>query len=157
MRIRFAMPFSVLAILAYASPATAQIKPPYKPSLSCVPAELTLLLVDVERHFGPVQVISTHRPGAIVAGTGRRSKHADCRAVDFIPAAGKYREVADWLKDVHDGGVGTYSCNMHHIHIDNGDNRRWHKCVSGSSRSAKKRKSGARYAARGKKTVRRES
>jgi uncharacterized protein YcbK (DUF882 family) len=156
MRIRFATLSFVLAILAHVSPAAAQIKPPYKPALSCVPAEIALLLDDVERHFGPVQVISTHRPGAIVAGTGRRSKHADCRAVDFIPARGKYREVADWLKDVHDGGVGTYSCNMHHIHIDNGDNRRWHKCV-GSSRSAKNRKSGAKYAARSKKNGKRES
>jgi uncharacterized protein YcbK (DUF882 family) len=125
--------------------------------MTCVPAEIKLLLDDVERHFGQVQVISTHRPGAIVAGTGRRSKHADCRAVDFIPARGKYREVADWLKQVHEGGVGTYSCGMQHIHIDNGDNRRWHKCVGGSSRSAKNRKSGPKYAARSKKNGKRAS
>jgi uncharacterized protein YcbK (DUF882 family) len=133
-------------MVAYADHAAAMIKPPYKPSVSqtCVPSELKLLLDDVERHFGPVQVISTHRPGATVAGTGRRSKHADCRAVDFNPPRGKYREVADWLKQNHDGGVGTYACGMNHIHIDNGDSRRWHKCTGGSKYAARSKKGGKR-------------
>jgi hypothetical protein len=151
MRVLFATLFSASSILAVSTPAAAKIKPPYRPEINqvCVPAKLKWLLDDIERHFGAVKIISTHRPGATVAGTGRRSKHADCRAVDFLPARGTYRDVAHWLKRVHDGGVGTYSCGMHHIHIDNGDSRRWHKCVGGGSRSAKSRKAGAKkYATR---------
>ena len=139
MRILFAALATGLAILASTVPGAAQIKPPYRPSLACIPTKLKLLLDDVERHFGKVRVISTHRPGATVAGTGRRSKHADCRAVDFIPPSGKHREVADWLKQVHDGGVGTYSCGMNHIHVDTGRTARWHKCVGGT-RSANRSK-----------------
>ena len=150
MRILFATLLTLTAMLAASNSALAKIKPPYRPDVkqSCVPVELKWLLGDIERHFGPVQIISTHRPGAKVAGTGRRSKHADCRAVDFIPARGAYRDVAKWLKQVHNGGVGTYSCGMHHIHIDNGDSRRWHKCVGGGSRTAKRRKGGDKYAGR---------
>ena len=46
-----------------------------------------------------------------------------------MPPRGKYRQVASWLKSVHGGGVGTYSCGMHHIHIDSGPRIRFHKCV----------------------------
>lgn len=95
---------------------------------SCLPGVLQKRLSEIRRKFGPVQVLSTHRPGARIAGTGKRSYHASCRAVDFVPARGKYRQVAAWLKNNHNGGVGTYSCGMRHIHIDNGPHVRFHKC-----------------------------
>lgn len=102
---------------------------------SCLPGALTSRLNEIRRKFGPVRVVSTYRRGARIAGTGRRSLHASCRAVDFTPPRGKYRQVASWLKQVHGGGVGTYSCGMHHIHIDTGPRVRFHKCVSRAAAS----------------------
>lgn len=101
----------------------------------CVPAELRRTLAEVSRRFGHVEVISAHRPGATISGSGRPSYHASCRAVDFNPPSGKYEQVANWLKANHSGGVGTYSCGMHHIHIDNGPNVRFHKCEGGDGHS----------------------
>jgi hypothetical protein len=101
-------------------------------SRSCLPTVVRQALEDIENKFGEIEVISTHRPGAVVVGSGRRSKHADCRAADFNPPSGKYTQVVAWLNENHKGGVGTYSCGMHHIHIDNGESRHWHKCVGGT-------------------------
>jgi uncharacterized protein YcbK (DUF882 family) len=94
----------------------------------CMPGSLRSILSQIRAKFGPVQVVSTHRPGARIAGSGKPSYHASCRAVDFHPPRGKYRAVLAWLKNHHSGGIGTYSCNMHHIHIDTGPRVRWHKC-----------------------------
>jgi hypothetical protein len=135
--------------LGLIEPAHARVKPAYKPSSTrmCVPTELRRTLDEIEDRFGPVQVVSTHRPGAKIAGSARRSKHADCRAVDFNPPRGKYGEVAAWLKANHPGGVGTYGCGMGHIHIDVGGKARWHKCGHGS-KSAKRGKSSRKTASR---------
>jgi uncharacterized protein YcbK (DUF882 family) len=81
----------------------------------------------VRKNFGSIQVVSTHRPGATIRGSGNRSYHASCRAADFVPPKGKYGTVTKWLYANHEGGVGTYTC-MNHIHIDNGPNVRWSKC-----------------------------
>jgi hypothetical protein len=86
---------------------------------SCLPEDLKVTLVRIQRKWGPVRVTSGYRPGARVRGTGRPSLHASCRAVDFRPAKGTYREVARWLRQNHRGGVGTYSGRSNHIHIDN--------------------------------------
>lgn len=91
--------------------------------------------------------MSTYRRGARIAGTRKASYHASCRAVDFTPPRGKYRQVAKWLKSVHGGGVGTYSCGMHHIHIDNGPRIRFHKCV-GRRRAEQRSMEGLKQAAR---------
>jgi hypothetical protein len=96
----------------------------------CLPASVKARLNQIRKKFGPVKVISTHRPGARIAGSGKRSYHASCRAVDFHPPKGKYRQVLAWLKANHKGGVGSYSCGMHHIHIDNGPKVRYHHCVN---------------------------
>ncbi|MEO1719588.1 MAG: D-Ala-D-Ala carboxypeptidase family metallohydrolase [Pseudomonadota bacterium] len=98
-------------------------------STKCLPSILKKRLSQIRKKFGKVRVISTYRPGARIRGTGRPSYHASCRAVDFHPPRGKYRAVVSWLKKVHRGGVGTYSCGMHHIHIDNGPRVRFHKCI----------------------------
>ncbi len=125
-------------------------------STACLPGELKATLNHVEAKFGPVQVISSHRPGARVRGTGRRSKHADCRAVDFHPAKGQHAAVVAWLRANHSGGLGTYSGRHSHIHIDNGGDHTWHNGSGkrtrlargrGGSRSASARRGGSsRYA-----------
>lgn len=112
----------------------------------CMPAALRAKLNEIESKFGPVQVISGHRPGARIAGSGRVSLHASCQAVDFNPPPGKYQQVANWLKANHNGGVGTYSCGMNHIHIDTGGRVRFHKCQGNGSRWVSKSRGSKRYA-----------
>ncbi|MEQ8825781.1 MAG: D-Ala-D-Ala carboxypeptidase family metallohydrolase [Filomicrobium sp.] len=114
-------------------------------STGCLPASVKAKLNQIRAKFGPVRVISTHRPGARIAGSGKRSFHASCRAVDFHPPRGKYRQVVAWLKKNHSGGVGTYSCGMHHIHIDNGPRVRFHHCVNARGRPVGKKR---RYASK---------
>jgi hypothetical protein len=108
-------------------------------STGCLPATLQGALADVARKFGPVEVVSTHRPGARIAGSGHRSLHANCQAVDFRPARGTYGAVASYLRGSWQGGVGTYSSG--HIHIDTGANYQWHSggAARGSVRSAARR------------------
>jgi len=98
-------------------------------SRTCLPMKLRSLLSTIESQYGPVQVISTHRPGARIAGTHHASLHASCRAVDFHPAKGRYREVLAYLQNNWDGGIGTYSGQMHHLHVDVGSKKIWHTAV----------------------------
>ncbi len=104
----------------------------------CLPGVLRKRLSQIRARFGRVRVISTYRRGARIAGSGRRSYHASCRAVDFHPPRGNYRAVAAWLRANHFGGVGTYSCGMHHIHIDNGPRVRFHHCVKRRGRRTRR-------------------
>ena len=152
MRILLATILVGLVGFCWFEPAHARVKPAYKPSSTrtCVPAALRQTLDEIEDRFGPVQVISTHRPGARIAGSGRRSKHADCQAIDFNPPRGKYGAVAAYLKANHHGGVGTYGCGMGHIHIDVGGNARWHKCGHGSKSAKRGKSSSKKYASTGK-------
>jgi hypothetical protein len=92
-------------------------------STGCLPMQLRSALADVQARFGPVEVISTHRPGARIRG-GHASKHASCQAVDFKPAPGTYRQVASYLRSSWRGGFGTYTSG--HIHIDTGPHYTWH-------------------------------
>lgn len=96
-------------------------------SESCLPGELRSKLSQIRAKFGNIQVVSTGRPGARIAGSGRMSLHSDCRAVDFVPPNGKYGQVVAWLHQNHGGGTGTYTC-MNHIHMDNGPEMHWSKC-----------------------------
>ncbi len=122
---------------------------------SCLPGSVKAKLAQIRAKFGPVRIVSTHRRGARIAGTGKRSYHASCRAVDFHAPRGKYRQVVAWLKRSHSGGVGTYSCGMHHIHIDNGPRVRFHHCVNARGRPVDKKR---RYAKRrSKKTYTKSS
>jgi hypothetical protein len=100
----------------------------YSASTSCLPGQLNAAFADVQARFGPVVVISTHRPGARIRG-GRPSLHASCQAVDFKPAPGSYSRVAAHLRRSWTGGLGTYSSG--HIHIDTGEN---YRCHTGSLR-----------------------
>lgn len=118
-------------------------------STGCLPGSIQSTLNQIRAKFGPVSIVSTHRPGARIAGSGKRSYHASCRAVDFHPPKGKYSQVLAYLRANHSGGLGTYSCGMHHIHLDNGPRVHFHKCQGASgkvyaSRSSKSK----RYAAK---------
>ena len=90
-----------------------------------MPVSVANKLRSVEVKFGKIRIISSCRPGATVRKTGRPSMHRYCRAIDFKPRRGTYRQVARYLKTTWGGGVGTYSGRFNHIHID--DHRgRWH-------------------------------
>jgi Bacterial SH3 domain len=92
--------------------------PPEAPR-SCLTAAARALLERIEEKFGPVKLISTCRPGATIAGSGRPSRHASGNAVDFS-AGSRKREIVEWLVDNHhDGGTMTYA-DMDHIHVDIG-------------------------------------
>ncbi len=90
---------------------------------SCLPGSLKQALADVRGRFGSIQVVSTHRPGAVIAGSHKPSYHRNCQAVDFRPPSGKYGAVAAYLKNTWSGGIGTYASG--HIHIDTGPSYRW--------------------------------
>ena len=66
-----------------------------------------------------MQIISTCRPGARIAGSGRISKHASGEAIDFN-AGRRKGDVVRWLITNHkSGGTMTYA-GMSHIHVDVG-------------------------------------
>jgi hypothetical protein len=128
-----------LCLLAVVSPAQAA-------GGGCLPASLKQKLNEVRAKFGRIEIVSAHRPGARIAGSGRRSYHASCRAVDFNPPKGKYSQVVAYLNSHHSGGLGTYTCGMHHIHIDNGPRVRFHKCQNGNRVVYSQRGLGGKFA-----------
>jgi uncharacterized protein YcbK (DUF882 family) len=115
----------LLSITLTATPASARGE---TENPSCLPGNVKNMLSKVRAKFGSIELVSTFRPGARIRGSGHRSYHATCRAVDFNPPRGKYSAVVAFLKANWSGGVGTYSCNFHHIHIDNGPKVRFHHC-----------------------------
>ncbi|MFY0615550.1 MAG: hypothetical protein JXQ99_28740 [Hyphomicrobiaceae bacterium] len=120
-------PILVLAVMAAALQLPAATSA--QAGRGCLPGKIKSMLSQLESRFGRVRVISTFRKGARIAGSGRRSFHASCRAVDFHPPRGKYRAVLSYLRRNFGGGIGTYRCRMHHIHIDSGPRMRWSKCA----------------------------
>jgi len=85
----------------------------------CLTPAVHAVLDQVEARFGPVKVISTCRPGARIAGSGRISRHASGNAVDF-DAGSRKGAIINWLVANHKtGGTMTYP-DMSHIHIDIG-------------------------------------
>lgn len=88
-------------------------------SRACLKPAARALLGRIEANFGPVRVISTCRPGALIAGSGKPSKHGFGLAVDFDAGARK-GQIVQWLiKNHHSGGTMTYA-GMSHIHVDIG-------------------------------------
>jgi uncharacterized protein YcbK (DUF882 family) len=86
----------------------------------CLRPAARTLLERIEATFGRVQIISTYRPGARIAGSGRISKHASGEAIDFNAPSGRKAELVRWLIANHkSGGTMTYS-GMSHIHVDVG-------------------------------------
>lgn len=88
-------------------------------SVTCLTWDARALLNRIRARFGNVEIVSTCRPGAKIAGTRHPSRHAFGQAIDFrVP--GKKGEVVRWLiANHHSGGVMTYS-DMDHIHVDIG-------------------------------------
>ncbi len=113
----------------------------------CLTPAIRAVLEKVEDLFGPVSAISTCRPGATIAGSGRPSRHASGNAVDF-EAGGRKAAILNWLvANHHTGGTMTYS-DMSHIHIDVGPHFVALAAPSGSggSRTASRNVVSARYA-----------
>jgi uncharacterized protein YcbK (DUF882 family) len=102
-------------------------------SRSCLPPALKEILASIENRFGSMRIVSTYRPGARIAGTNHASLHASCRAVDFHPAPGKYREVLAYVRANWSGGIGIYSGQQHHLHLDVGFKKVWHTRVASPS------------------------
>jgi uncharacterized protein YcbK (DUF882 family) len=124
MSLRFRLPLAVAALVV---PLSFSATPAAAAGEGCLPGVLKQRLSQIRSRYGSISVVSTHRPGAKIRGSGKPSYHGSCRAADFVPPRGKYGEVVRWLYANHEGGVGTYTC-MSHIHIDNGPNVRWSKC-----------------------------
>jgi hypothetical protein len=88
-------------------------------SRACLTSAARNLLSRIEQRFGAVQLISTCRPGARIAGTNRISRHASGNAIDFS-AGGRKSAIVNWLIANHrSGGTMTYA-TMSHIHVDIG-------------------------------------
>jgi len=86
---------------------------------ACLTSPARELLERIQAQFGPVQIVSTCRPGARIAGTGRISKHASGEAIDFN-AGNRKAEIVRWLIANHKaGGTMTYA-GMSHVHVDIG-------------------------------------
>ncbi|MBA2125647.1 peptidase M15 [Hyphomicrobium methylovorum] len=88
-------------------------------SVTCLSWDARALLNRIRSKFGNVQIVSTCRPGARIAGTRNVSRHSYGKAIDFrVP--GRKAEVVRWLIANHrTGGVMTYR-DMDHIHVDIG-------------------------------------
>jgi uncharacterized protein YcbK (DUF882 family) len=88
-------------------------------SRSCLQPQARALLNRIESQFGSVSIISTCRAGAVIATSGKPSKHRYGLAIDF-DAGGRKGAIVNWLiKNHHSGGTMTYR-DMSHIHVDIG-------------------------------------
>jgi uncharacterized protein YcbK (DUF882 family) len=106
----------------------------------CLVPAARALLARIESQFGPVQVISTCRAGAVIAGSGRPSLHRYGMAFDFRSA--NKSAVVRWLAANNSGGTMTYR-HSDHIHADVGR----HFVALGSG-GGSRRAQGRRYASR---------
>lgn len=88
-------------------------------SRSCLQPQARALLSRIESQFGAVKLISTCRPGAVIAGSGKPSKHRYGLAVDFDAGSRKGAIVSWLMQNHHSGGTMTYA-SMSHIHVDIG-------------------------------------
>jgi len=135
-RIAFApLASAIFAAVALATgPAGAASQEPlrgaYSTSVTCLTPAARGLIGRIEAKFGKMDIISTCRPGARVAGTGQLSRHSSGNAIDFI-AGDRKSAVLAWLIANHsDGGTMTYS-NSPHIHVDIGPH--WVQLAGGSA------------------------
>jgi len=118
----FLMALTISASPAYAWPhhkSGAKYTGGSGTSRGCLTSSARALLGRIEAQFGSMQIISTCRPGARIAGTGRISRHASGNAIDFN-AGGRKGAVVRWLIANHkSGGTMTYA-GMSHVHVDVG-------------------------------------
>jgi uncharacterized protein YcbK (DUF882 family) len=99
--------------------ATASHRRSSGDNVECLTSEARNLLARIRAKFNNVEIVSTCRPGAKIAGTNHPSKHASGQAIDFrVP--GRKAEVVRWLiANYRNGGIMTYN-DMDHIHVDVG-------------------------------------
>src|SRR5207248_631305 len=83
------------------------------------PGAARALLGRIEANFGAVRIVSTCRPGAVIAGTRHPSMHRYGMAIDFVAPSGRKGEIVSWLARNNSGGTMTYP-SMNHIHADVG-------------------------------------
>ncbi len=88
-------------------------------TVGCLTPKMRNVWALVVAHWGPLRIVSTCRPGAMIRGTHYRSLHASGNAIDFNAPRGHKAEMVRWLHIHTLGGVMTYS-NFSHIHIDVG-------------------------------------
>lgn len=90
-------------------------------SRSCLTADTLAVLERAEARFGVMfTLVSTCRPGARIAGSGRISEHAHGRAVDLlVPRGVSKRAVVRWLH-ANASGVTMVYRGMDHVHFDTG-------------------------------------
>ena len=96
---------------------------------SCLTPAAKSLLARIEANFGRVQLVSTCRRGATIAGTSHPSMHRYGMAFDFKTP--QKAAVVRWLAQNNTGGTMTYR-NSDHIHADVG---RYHFVSLAGSRS----------------------
>ena len=103
-------PMAQRGFMRYAAPGVSR---------GCLTPGARALLGRIESQFGAVQIISTCRPGARIAGSGRISRHASGNAVDFNAGGRKGGDRALADRQPQSGGTMTYA-GMSHIHVDIG-------------------------------------
>lgn len=85
-------------------------------SRSCLTSDTRAVLARLEGRVGAVQIVSTCRPGATIAGTGRPSFHRYGKAVDF-----NTRNKAAAIAFLRTQGVFVMTyCGMGHVHFNTG-------------------------------------
>jgi hypothetical protein len=85
----------------------------------CLTPAARSLLNRIESRFGSVEIVSTCRPGAVIAGTNKPSRHRSGNAIDFSAGSRKGAIVSWLIANHHSGGTMTYR-GMNHIHVDIG-------------------------------------
>jgi hypothetical protein len=88
-------------------------------SRACLTSAARAILSRIEQKFGRMEIVSTCRPGARIAGTGHISRHASGNAIDFN-AGSRKGAVVRWLIANHRGGGTMTYADMSHIHVDVG-------------------------------------
>lgn len=91
-------------------------------SRACLTPGTRAILRAAEAHFNTrFTLVSTCRPGALLAGTHEASQHAFGRAVDLVVPGGPEKKyaVVRWLYAHTRGLVMTYY-DMPHVHFDTG-------------------------------------
>lgn len=146
------------AVVAASTPAQAH-------SSSCTPSHLTSALKQVEAECGAAKIVSAHRPGARIRGTGHISQHAACDGTHgAIDAVFSNRACALSALRKTNYTIITYGSSSHiHIGTDawrNGVNTNVAHRNTANTRVAARQNAGARYASRlsaGVRTARAQS
>ena len=88
---------------------------------ACLTADTRAVLDAAERHFNTrFALVSTCRPGAVIAGTRHASQHRYGRAVDLnVPNTVSKGAVVKWLY-ANAPGVTMIYRGMSHVHFDTG-------------------------------------